>query len=234
MLLQWHKIDPVNEREIARNNAIFTRQGNRNPFIEHPEFVSQIWDNILATKTTNSKQNTPINKPKKIIPKTQKTTSKTPTPSSNTIATGNLYFATYIEGTGNNKALILTNGSPHSINLSDYTVKKQTNGKGNWSKGLKIKGKLAPKQSLTLLYSTSNLNCNNSNILRFNIEELAFNGNDPIGLFYNQTLIDCLGNFNDTSTFSENETLKRKKSNIVPNIHFTKSDWEILPIDTCQ
>jgi endonuclease I len=231
MLLHWHKLDPVNEREKTRNEAIFNRQGNRNPFIDHPEFVEQIWGKVPLTKTVVTKKNVAIKKDKKTIPKNK---INAPLVHSNTITTGSLFFSAYIEGTGNNKALILTNGTSKSINLSDYNIKKQINGKGNWSKGLKINGKLAPKQSLTLLYASSNLNCANSNILRFDAEELAFNGNDPIGLFFNQTLIDCLGDFNDTSTYSENETLKRKKTHNIPSIHFNKNEWDILPIDTCQ
>lgn len=43
MLLTWHAQDPVSAREIARNNAIYARQNNRNPFIDHPEYVNQIW-----------------------------------------------------------------------------------------------------------------------------------------------------------------------------------------------
>lgn len=43
MLLAWHAQDPVSAREIARNNAVYARQNNRNPFIDHPEYVNQIW-----------------------------------------------------------------------------------------------------------------------------------------------------------------------------------------------
>ncbi len=43
MLLEWHTNDPVSQKEINRNNAIYAIQGNRNPFIDHPEFVNQIW-----------------------------------------------------------------------------------------------------------------------------------------------------------------------------------------------
>ncbi len=43
MLLNWHNNDPVSAREIARNNAIYARQGNRNPFIDNPGFVTSIW-----------------------------------------------------------------------------------------------------------------------------------------------------------------------------------------------
>ena len=46
ILLQWHYEDPVDAREIARNQLVFEYQGNRNPFIDRPEFVELIWGEI--------------------------------------------------------------------------------------------------------------------------------------------------------------------------------------------
>jgi endonuclease I len=51
MLLSWHNQDPVSAREIARNNAIYAYQNNRNPFIDHPEYVGLIWGGTLITQT---------------------------------------------------------------------------------------------------------------------------------------------------------------------------------------
>lgn len=42
ILHKWHQMDPVDDAERARNNAVFQFQKNRNPFIDHPEFVSLI------------------------------------------------------------------------------------------------------------------------------------------------------------------------------------------------
>jgi endonuclease I len=43
-LIQWHAADPPDAAERARNDRIFTDyQHNRNPFIDHPEWVSSIW-----------------------------------------------------------------------------------------------------------------------------------------------------------------------------------------------
>lgn len=44
MLLEWHNEDPVSQREIERNDHTYDFQGNRNPFIDHPEFADMIWN----------------------------------------------------------------------------------------------------------------------------------------------------------------------------------------------
>jgi len=45
LLLKWNEMDTISQKEIDRNNSVFynTAQGNRNPFIDHPEYISQIW-----------------------------------------------------------------------------------------------------------------------------------------------------------------------------------------------
>ena len=43
MLLEWHHNDPVSKKETDRNNAVYALQGNRNPFIDHPEYADCIW-----------------------------------------------------------------------------------------------------------------------------------------------------------------------------------------------
>ena len=45
ILLQWNTDDPVNQREIDRNEAVYNYQGNRNPYIDHPEWVNEVWNN---------------------------------------------------------------------------------------------------------------------------------------------------------------------------------------------
>ena len=57
MLLTWHAQDPVNSREIARNNAIYARQNNRNPYIDHPEYVQTIWNPIADTQAPTAATN---------------------------------------------------------------------------------------------------------------------------------------------------------------------------------
>lgn len=45
LLKSWHTQDPVSQKERDRNEAAYSHQGNRNPFVDHPEFVGAIWGN---------------------------------------------------------------------------------------------------------------------------------------------------------------------------------------------
>jgi len=42
-LLVWHQEDSVDAFEQNRNEMVYSYQGNRNPFIDHPEYVNKIW-----------------------------------------------------------------------------------------------------------------------------------------------------------------------------------------------
>jgi endonuclease I len=67
LLYKWHTQDPVSAKEIARNNVIYSqlvtdgaaqkRQGNRNPFVDHPEYAAAIWGpsclTVLPVTITN-------------------------------------------------------------------------------------------------------------------------------------------------------------------------------------
>ena len=44
LCLKWHYQDPVSSKETYRNNQVESQQGNRNPFVDHPDWVSSIWD----------------------------------------------------------------------------------------------------------------------------------------------------------------------------------------------
>jgi serine protease len=53
-LLQWHAQDPVSEEERRHQQAVYARQGNRNPFIDRPAFAAAIWQNECARGTAQA------------------------------------------------------------------------------------------------------------------------------------------------------------------------------------
>ena len=60
LLHEWHQIDPVSSREIKRNNEAYNFQGNRNPFIDYPEYVDSIWGELLSTSDYSINNQTTI------------------------------------------------------------------------------------------------------------------------------------------------------------------------------
>lgn len=54
ILLKWNKIDPVSETEIIRNEYTYKIQGNRNPFIDHPECADLIWGEVTKVSSTGN------------------------------------------------------------------------------------------------------------------------------------------------------------------------------------
>lgn len=296
-LLAWHAQDPVSAREIARNNAVYARQNNRNPFIDHPEYVNQIWggtpsgdtqaptaptsltstsktdttitllwtastDNVAVTgydiyannilKTTVSSTSTTITgltastaysiyvKAKDAATNTS-ASSNTISVTTNSSGTGtatDLLFSEYIEGSGNNKALEIANNTGASVNLSAYTIKKQTNGAGSWSTGLALSGTLTTGSKFVIVNSSMSSSCFATSAANISTTatELTFNGNDAVGLFKNGVLIDIIGTFNGgTANFAIDVTLRRKSTVTSPSTTFNLSaQWDSYSQDTCN
>ena len=54
-LLEWHRDDPVSQKEIDRNQGVYGEQNNRNPFIDYPELVEYIWGDKVGQTVDLSK-----------------------------------------------------------------------------------------------------------------------------------------------------------------------------------
>lgn len=68
LLMKWHKEDPVEEKEILRNAAVYNIQNNRNPFIDMPELVDYIWGDKKNVPFYVPTSDTPTGDPELITP----------------------------------------------------------------------------------------------------------------------------------------------------------------------
>ena len=100
MLMEWTRLDPVSDKEIKRNEAIYGIQGNRNPFIDHPELAEYIWGNQQGQPWNGSGGETPA---------TITTPANGSTIDMGTTVVGTpLHYTVTVKGTGLNKWLSLS------------------------------------------------------------------------------------------------------------------------------
>jgi endonuclease I/chitodextrinase len=149
-----------------------------------------------------------------------------------------LLFSEYIEGSSNNKALEISNTTGNPVNLSVYSIKKQSNGAGSWSTGLSLTGTLNNGSKFTIVNNLMASSCypiSSANIST-SAAEMTFNGNDAVGLFKNGVLIDIIGTFNGgTANFAADETIRRKATVTSPTTTFNKTaQWDTFTSDTCN
>lgn len=203
VLVQWHLDDPVSSEEISRNDVVYSYQNNRNPFIDHPEYVCEIYGSYCSGGSGGSGNGS------------------------------DLFISEYIEGSSNNKGLEIANTTGSSVNLSDYSLKKQTNGSGNWGSNYDLSGTLSDGDVFVIVNSSANSAMKSVADVQAGVGVVTFNGNDPIGLFKNGVLIDVVGTFNGgSSNFAQNTTLVRKESVSGPNDSYTTSEWDTYASNT--
>lgn len=68
MLLKWHRDDPVSQKELDRNDMIYSIQNNRNPFIDRPELAEYLWGDKMGQEFKLSGTVEPIGDPNLITP----------------------------------------------------------------------------------------------------------------------------------------------------------------------
>jgi endonuclease I len=117
-LLKWNSQDPVDDFERNRNEVIYNYQHNRNPFIDHPEFVELIWGTGMNTLTFTTSPDTIA-----IVGETYKYDIQVTDENINSEITVNLKSAPVwisINQTGNGTATLT--GIPGDNDIGDYLV----------------------------------------------------------------------------------------------------------------
>lgn len=134
-----------------------------------------------------------------------------------------LFISEYVEGSSNNKYIEIYNGTGTSVDLSQYSLKKQTNGAGNYASAYNLTGTLANGEVIVLAN-------NSASIYTGTVTKagavMSFNGNDAVALFKGATKIDEVGIFNDVSNWGKDTTLRRKSSVTSPNATYNVAEWD--------
>ena len=110
ILLNWASQDPVSQREIDRNNAVYNYQGNRNPFIDHPEWVNAIWN---ATQDTTA-PSVPANLSISTVTDTEITIVWDAATDASGIARYDIYVDGNLTGSSTSTTFIITNLSANT------------------------------------------------------------------------------------------------------------------------
>lgn len=142
-----------------------------------------------------------------------------------------LYISEYVEGTGDNKALEITNPTANLIDMSMYSFRKQINGSGPWVGNYQLSGFIDTDEAYVITNTNANFNCWFDPDFE-TLSPMDFDGNDPIGLFKNGVLIDVVGNFNSSAVFGQDVSLWRNVYN--PSTTFNTTQWNVFPVDYCD
>lgn len=67
LFMKWHREDPVSQKELIRNDAIYAHQDNRNPFIDHPELAEYIWGNMTSSTWNPTQVGIDVNEEPEIV-----------------------------------------------------------------------------------------------------------------------------------------------------------------------
>ena len=145
-----------------------------------------------------------------------------------------LFFTEYVEGGGFNKILEIANFTGSSINLTDYTLKRANNGAASWETtySFPVSASIS-NQEVYVIANGANAICTGE-VDDLNNDITSFNGNDVIGLFKNDVLIDIIGVLGDGNDFAKNTTLVRKSTINGPNTSFDINEWDSYAQDTCS
>mgnify|MGYP000710293953 CR=1 FL=1 len=223
-LLSWHEQDPVDSFEQTRNNRAYEFQGNRNPFIDHPEWVNIVFDNATCDGTGGGDTG-------------GGDTGGGDTGGGDTGGgdtgggeTGStLIISEYIEGSSSNKALEIFNPTGATVDLSSYQLKLYSNGSTSANTTYSMSGSLAANDVIVIG------NGNAAEPLKSALDVISgvanFNGDDYVELLNNGTVVDGIGTYGIRTNWGQDVTLVRKASVIVgdsnPNDSFDLSvEWD--------
>lgn len=146
-----------------------------------------------------------------------------------------VYFSEYIEGSSNNKALEIYNGTDATIDLSEYSIVYNLNGLSEKVSTYPFpeNATIASKDVYVIMNSQTALEEIIAVADEKNGTSANFNGNDVICLYHGDTLIDTLGIMGD-SNWAKDKTLVRNDDVTVGSPEYTESEWTVYEKNTVK
>ncbi len=200
-LIEWHKNDPVDSLEINRNNRIYEFQGNRNPFIDHPEWVDMLYSaDTCADSGTGEPDPEPEPDPD--------TGNDGDTPAT----TGSLFISEYVEGSSYNKAIELFNPSGTAIDLAaeNYVLTRYNNGSTSGS-DIVLQGTIEANATFVIAEPRSAQDI--LAIANQTSGSLSHNGDDAYVLFKDGVAVDSFGRVGEDPGSQWGDGLYKTKDN---------------------
>lgn len=178
-----------------------------------------------------------------------------------TTTANELFFSEYLEGSSNNKALEIVNLTDTDIDLSAYSIKRQSNGGVNegdeWEWDMPLKGIIKSQDVYVIVNEAAGEHTASKSAKAIAAGDflikiadsirvhdgdtnfgapINFNGDDPVGLFKNDVLIDIIGVYNAGKVnFGKDKTLRRKTGVSQPNTAFDiDNEWDIIDKDNAD
>lgn len=189
MLMEWHTNDPVSQKEIDRNNIIYDDvQHNRNPFIDNPNYVYQIWGGtpVPSINFVTASQQIGEN-----------------------IGTLTVYLSiseSIPETVTANLVLTGTAADPDDYTISTTNIFFPASSTGNQSAVLTIEDDLIPEDFETIILTIDNLTTSNPDIVIGSNSEITVTINNSDGFDETPPEVDTFEVLNDSTfilTFSE-------------------------------
>ena len=149
------------------------------------------------------------------------------------LAAGDLLISKYIEGSAQNKAIEIYNGTGRSIDLSHYSLRKQNNGVGAFGSETVLSGILENNKTYLIVNAEADILLQEKAdlLLTWDNGPMGFNGNDALALYRNGVLIDQIGERDQPAMWGENCTLIRTAQTTHPSATFSWKEWSKKPID---
>ncbi|MCH5243841.1 MAG: endonuclease, partial [Lentimicrobiaceae bacterium] len=141
--------------------------------------------------------------------------------------TAELIISEYVEGSGNNKAIELYNGTGNDIDLSAYKLVKEVNGNSSSTKEVQLTGTLKSGATYIVAHGSAVLGITAN---KTDNSTMDFNGNDAVKLYKGNTKIDVVGVEGSPADWGKDVTLRRKCGK-GPNPTWDASEWETFPMD---